>query len=69
MEKINYKDVYVSLHCPFCGAGHSVEVNEIDYLDWEDGALAQDAFPYLTPTEREQLISHLCPECQHKFFD
>ena len=66
--RVNYKDVYVSLHCPFCGTGHSVEVNEIDYLDWEDGMLAQDAFPYLSATEREQLISHLCPACQKKIF-
>ena len=67
--KINHKDVYVSIHCPFCGAGHSVEVNETDYWDWDDGMLAQDAFPYLTPTEREQLISHICPECQRDIFD
>jgi hypothetical protein len=31
--------------------------------------LAQDAFPYLSATEREQLISHICPDCQHDIFD
>lgn len=68
MERINYKEICVSIQCPFCGRGHEVEVNEIDYLDWEDGTLAQDAFPYLTATEREQLISHLCPTCQGGIF-
>ena len=67
--KINYKEVCVSLQCPFCGRGHEVEVNEMDYWDWEDGVLAQDAFPYLSATEREQLISHLCPDCQRDIFD
>jgi len=69
MNRMNYKEVCVSLQCPFCGRGHEVEVNEMDYLDWKDGTLAQDAFPYLSATEREQLISQLCPTCQHKFFD
>ena len=68
MERINYTEICISIQCPFCGKGHEVEVNEIDYLNWEDGTLAQDAFPYLSATEREQLISHLCPDCQGSIF-
>lgn len=67
--KINHKEVCISIQCPFCHRGHEVEVNEMDYLDWEDGVLAQIAFPYLSSTEREQLISHMCPDCQHDFFN
>ena len=68
MKKINYKEVCVVTVCPFCGRGNEVEVNEMDYLDWSDGMLAQEAFPYLNATERESLISGLCPTCQKSIF-
>lgn len=60
--------IIVSIVCPFCGKAHEVEVFEGDYLDWQDGKLAQDAFPYLDATQREELISGLCPECQADIF-
>ena len=66
--KINYKEICVVTQCPFCGRGNEVEVNETDYWDWEDGMLAQDAFPYLSTSEREMLISGCCPTCQNKMF-
>ena len=60
----------VDILCPVCGDLHSVQVDWRDLSAWSDfGVLAQDAFPYLSATEREQLISHLCPECQKNFFD
>lgn len=58
----------VILTCPFCGAEHSVSVYEADYDNWVAGGLAQDVFPYLSSTEREQLISQLCPSCQEEVF-
>lgn len=61
--KINYKEVTISTACPFCGHANFVEVNESDYWDWQDGELVQRAFPYLTPDEREMLISGICPKC------
>lgn len=68
MTRINYKEVQVVTQCPFCGKGQSVWVNEIDYLDWQDGKLAQDAFPYLPSHERETLISGMCPMCWERMF-
>ena len=68
MVKINYKEVCVITACPFCGHAHEVEVNEMDYLDWQDGALAQDAFPYLSADERELLISGIDSESWNKMF-
>lgn len=59
----------VDLTCPFCGADHAVEVNLAEYIAWESGELIQNAMPNLSPTEREQLISHVCPKCQAKIFD
>ena len=58
----------VDMSCAFCGDDHAVEVELKDYERWENGELAQNAFRYLTPTEREQLISGICPKCQAKIF-
>lgn len=61
-------DIIITICCPICGRSHGVAVREEDYCGWQEGELAQDAFPYLSPTEREQLISHLCPICQEEIF-
>lgn len=55
--------------CPFCGKEYSVMVNEENYYNWYfNDLLVQEAFPDLTATERECLISHICPECQGEIF-
>lgn len=56
------------INCPFCGREHSVLVKESDYMHWSEGELAQNAFPYLSATEREQIISGICPTCQREIF-
>ena len=58
----------VVITCPFCGEDHAVEVNLTQYEAWQNGKPIQNAMPDLTPTEREQLISGLCPKCQAKMF-
>ena len=58
----------VTMTCPLCGEDHAVEVNLAQYEAWQNGELIQNAMPNLTPTEREQLISGLCPKCQAKIF-
>lgn len=61
--------VRIVMTCPFCGEEHCVTVVEKDYYDYARGvALAQEAFPYLSATEREQIISFICPDCQEKIF-
>lgn len=69
MAKINTKKVDIMRVCPFCGQVHDIFVNLVDYFDWRDGVLAQCAFPYLTATEREQIISGICPDCQKDIFE
>ena len=66
--KINYKEIIIVKACPFCGHAHEVAVNECDYWAWEDGELAQNAFPYLSADEREILISGICPRCWAETF-
>ena len=59
----------VDLTCPFCGKDHTVGVSLAGYIEWERGELIQNAMPDLSATEREQLISHICPKCQADFFE
>ena len=63
LEKINLEMI-----CPFCGQVHSVEVLETSYVMYKAGELAQNAFPYLSRAEREQIISHICIKCQADIF-
>lgn len=59
--------------CPVCRKPAIVEVEEDD---WDayctprqfGGKLAQEAFPYLAPDEREMIISGTHPECWEKLF-
>ena len=62
------RNTTVAITCPFCGANHEVKVDFIAYTNWLDGELIQNAMPDLTPTEREQLISRICPKCQEEVF-
>lgn len=61
-------NINVGLTCPFCSEAHEVEVSLVGYVIWKDGELIQNAMPNLTPTEREQLTSGLCPKCQAEMF-
>lgn len=58
----------VEMTCPFCGAEHSVKVSLAGFEAWQNGELIQRALPELSTTEREQLISQICPKCQTSFF-
>ena len=60
--------INIEIICPFCGAEHSVEVDLAQFENWLHGELIQRAMPDLTRTEREQLISRMCPKCQAEVF-
>ena len=60
--------VFVGRHCPICGEYHEVEVSESDFVAWQCGEHAQNAFPYLTANEREILISGICSKCWTDMF-
>jgi hypothetical protein len=62
------KDIRLEMTCPFCGATHTVDCREEQYNRYCNGELAQVAFDNLSVTEREQIISHICPDCQEGFF-
>ena len=54
--------------CPQCSKIINITVNIEDHTQWTGGALAQDAFPYLTASERESLISGICNKCWDNLF-
>ena len=58
----------VAMTCTFCRKFHLVEVDLEQLEAWRNGELIQNAMPDLTLTEREQLISGLCPKCQAEIF-
>lgn len=60
--------VVIEIECPFCGKVHVVEVREDEFAKWQAGELIQNAMPNLSATQREQLISRLCPDCQEEIF-
>ena len=60
--------IVVNLICPFCDKEHIVKVKAHEWALYQYGELAQVAFPQLTPTEREQIISLICPQCQSEIF-
>ena len=54
--------------CPMCGKTTIVTVNKKGFEAWQKDTLIQRALPELSATDREILISGMCPECQEDFF-
>lgn len=59
----------VLYYCKFCNKEVVITVDEEDIKKYENGALIQDAFPYLTPDEREIMISGMCGDCWQKYME
>jgi hypothetical protein len=53
--------------CTFCGDPAVTVVPAQGLWDWEHGAFAQVAFPNLTATEREQVMTGTHGECWDRF--
>lgn len=51
-----------------CGSENSIMVNPQDYEKRQQGGLIQDVMPYLSPSERELLISGVCGDCYDRLF-
>ena len=54
--------------CPHCLIVRTIEVDENQYKEWKAGKLIQRAFPNLNSSQRETLITGICPECWSKIF-
>ena len=64
----NSVDAVVSGPCYACGNALSVTVRSADLEKFRAGNFAQDCFPYLSPSEREFLISGICDPCWDEMF-
>lgn len=62
------RDFQFLLTCSFCTDKVKIVVNTEDYVDWMNGKLAQNAFPYLSKGEREIMISRMCERCFDNVF-
>ena len=62
--------VEMCITCRVCGETKIVPVKEKDYLTYMSPKrpYIQDIFPYLTPAERELIISQTCAECWDNMF-
>lgn len=53
----------ITIRCCVCKKMVALRVDLEDVACHEAGMLAQHAFPYLKPDERELFISAVCPSC------
>lgn len=53
----------LEIECPFCGGTSHLVVKTADLEKYEDGAMIQDAFPTMTPDDRELIKTGICPTC------
>ena len=61
--------VDVRINCVFCAKTFKVKKIPMEGLhNWRRGELIQNALPTLNSTDRESLISQICPECQDEVF-
>ena len=60
--------IILEVECPICGNVSEISVEVNDYIDWQNGKLTQNAFPYLSASEREMLISGVCEDCWNEMF-
>lgn len=68
-EKFNpQRYAFTTIPCPKCGKQEVIEVQAPDLYKYNQGAFMQDAFPYLTPSQRERLMTGICGPCFDKLF-
>ena len=54
--------------CPVCNRSATLVVDADAVTRWKDGAFVQDAFPFMSPADREVLISGTHPACWTEMF-
>lgn len=66
------RDFVVRVTCRMCDEEFELKVYEEDFNEYAYSPQRrhiQDIFPYLTPAERELLISQVCEMCWNELFD
>ena len=60
--------IKISCRCPKCGLLSYIECDVVSYAKWTRGELIQKCFPDMSASDREKLISGICPTCWDKLF-
>jgi len=60
--------LHVKKACPLCRKQQSVFVKKEQLEKWENGMLAQTAFPELSASQRELLQTGTCDTCWDNMF-
>jgi hypothetical protein len=58
----------INTKCVHCGKQHEIELDLKDLEAWQAGQRIQVVMPYLSPNERELLISGTCSTCWDNIF-
>lgn len=60
---------YIKVNCNWCDNFEEMLVKNDDLDKYNSkGYLIQECFPYLSPSQRELIISRTCEECWKKMF-
>ena len=70
MSKVKEYGYPVKVRCIICKTEHTILVNREDWdmYNSPNRPYIQDIFPYLSPAERELLMSGICEECWTRVF-
>ncbi len=60
--------VTIPIVCPSCKKEYRLTVPRRNFDMWREGSHVQDAFPNLSPGDRELLISGTCDKCWKEMF-
>ena len=65
MNRLSVNNQYTALdiECLICKRTYRIMVSNKELRNYDKGALVQDAFPHLSPDDREMLISNICGSC------
>lgn len=57
--------INVTTGCPLCGGLNKIRVKTTDWAEWLSGSpkYVQELFPYLSPEDREKIITGTCEAC------
>lgn len=54
--------------CVRCDELLYIVAEDSDFMKWQEGMAVQDAFPYLSASDREILFSRTCEKCWDEMF-
>lgn len=60
--------IEVNIPCAYCEEISQFEVDTNDLKAWKEGMLIQTAFPYLSDSQREMLMTRTCEKCWDKLW-